>query len=39
MIVAHVINGPLDAVIEFVLPVGLFFALWWWSSRKERRKK
>jgi hypothetical protein len=39
MILAHVINGPMDALIEFALPVGLFVALWWWSSRKERRKK
>ena len=38
MILAHVISGPLDAFIEFALPVGLFLALWWWSSRKERRK-
>ena len=38
MILAHVINGPADAFIEFGLPVGLFLLLWWWSSRKDRRK-
>ncbi len=39
MILAHVIGGPLDAIVELGLPVVLFAALWWWSSRKERNKK
>jgi hypothetical protein len=38
MIVAHLISGPLDALIELGLPLVLFAALWWWSSRKEKRK-
>ncbi len=38
MILAHVIGGPLDAVIELGLPLAIFAALWWWSARKERRK-
>ena len=39
MILAHVISGPADALIEVGLPVIIFAALWWWSARKERRKK
>ena len=38
MIVAHVLGGPADALIELGLPLAIFAALWWWSSRKERRK-
>ena len=38
MILAHVISGPLDALIELGVPVAIFAALWWWSARKERRK-
>ncbi len=39
MIVGHIISGPLDAIIELVLPLVLFAALWWWSARKEKRNK
>ena len=38
MILAHVISGPLDALIELGVPVAIFAFLWWWSARKERRK-
>ena len=38
MILAHVINGPIDALIEMGLPLVLFAGLWWWSTRKEKRK-
>lgn len=38
MIVAHVIGGPLDALVELGLPLAIFAALWWWSSRKEKRR-
>lgn len=39
MIVGHIISGPLDALIELVLPLGIFAGLWWWSARKERTKR
>lgn len=39
MIVGHILSGPLDAFIEFGLPLALFATLWWWSSRKERGRK
>jgi hypothetical protein len=35
---AHLIGGPLDAVIELGLPLLIFAALWWWSARKERER-
>jgi hypothetical protein len=38
MIVAHIISGPLDAIIELGLPLVIFAALWWWSSRKAQNK-
>ena len=28
-----------EFLIEIVLPLSIFVALYWWSSRKERRKK
>jgi hypothetical protein len=39
VILGHIISGPLDAVIEFGLPVAIFAALWWWSTRGERKAK
>ena len=36
---AHLVSGPVDALIELGVPVAIFLALFWWSSRKERRKK
>jgi hypothetical protein len=39
MTFAHVVSGPIDAVIELGLPVVIFLGLYWWSSRKERPKK
>ena len=39
MTFAHIVSGPVDAIVELGLPVGIFLALYWWSSRKERRKK
>jgi hypothetical protein len=38
MIVAHLVGGPIDALIELGLPLALFGVLWWWSSRRERKK-
>jgi hypothetical protein len=35
---AHLIGGPIDAVIELGLPLLIFAALWWWSARKEKKK-
>ena len=34
---AHVINGPLDAFIELVLPLLIVGALYWWSKRAEQK--
>jgi hypothetical protein len=28
-----------EVLIEIVLPLSIFGALYWWSSRKEKRKK
>jgi hypothetical protein len=28
-----------EFLIEFVLPISIFGALYWWSSRKEKNKK
>lgn len=39
MTFAHLVSGPLDALIELGLPLAVFVALYWWSSRKERSKK
>ncbi len=39
MIVGHIVSGPIDAIIELVLPVALFALLWWWSARKEKKRK
>ncbi len=36
---AHLIQGPLDAFIELVLPLLILGGLWWWSSRAEKRNK
>lgn len=36
---AHVVSGPLDALIELGLPVILLVALWAWSARAERKRK
>lgn len=36
MILGHIIAGPIDAIVELVLPLAIFAGLWWWSSRKER---
>lgn len=39
MTFAHVVSGPIDAIVELGLPVAIFVALYWWSNRKERSKK
>lgn len=39
MILAHVIGGPADALVELGLPVLVFAALWWWSARGEHRER
>ena len=35
---AHVLSGPLDAIIELGIPLAIFVALYWWSSRKPKAK-
>jgi hypothetical protein len=37
--VAHLIGGPLDALLEFGIPVVILVALWAWSKRAERQRK
>lgn len=37
MILAHVMNGPLDAIVELGVPVVVFAVLWWWSSRSAKK--
>ncbi len=36
---AHLIQGPLDALLEYGLPVLILVALWWWSKRAEKKNK
>lgn len=36
MIVGHILSGPLDALIEFGLPLAVFAVMWWWSTRKGK---
>lgn len=38
MIFAHMFAGPVDALVELGLPLGVFAVLWWWSSRKEKKR-
>ena len=37
--VAHVMSGPLDALLELGLPLAVFVGLFWWSNRKARGGK
>lgn len=37
--VAHVMSGPLDALIELGLPLAVFVGLFWWSNRKAGGSK
>jgi hypothetical protein len=39
MTFAHIMSGPLDALIELGLPLAVFAGLYWWSSRKGGAKK
>ena len=39
MIVAHVMGGPLDAIVEFALPLAVFVGLYLWSTRTGRRRE
>ena len=39
MTFAHIMSGPLDAIIELGLPLAVFFGLYWWSNRKSGSKK
>lgn len=34
---AHVLNGPLDAFVELLLPVLIVAGLYWWSKRAEKK--
>jgi hypothetical protein len=36
---AHIMSGPVDALVELGLPLAIFIGLYWWSSRKGRSKK
>jgi hypothetical protein len=33
---AHIVQGPLDALLEFGLPLVILGVLWWWARRAER---
>ncbi len=35
---AHIIQGPLDAILEFGVPLVILVALWAWSKRAEKDK-
>ncbi len=37
--VGHIISGPLDALLEFGVPVLILVALWAWSKRAEKDRK
>ena len=39
MTFAHVVSGPLDALLELGLPLAIFAGLYWWSSRKSGSPK
>lgn len=32
---AHLVSGPLDALLELGLPLAIFVALYWWSNRRR----
>lgn len=36
---AHLMSGPLDALIELGLPLAIFVGLYWWANRKSGSKK
>ena len=36
---AHIIQGPLDAFIEFALPLVILGVLWWWAKRAEKKER
>lgn len=36
---AHVMSGPLDALVELGLPLAVFLGLFWWSNRRTGGKK
>lgn len=38
VIIAHVMGGPLDPIIEFALPLAIFVGLYFWSTRTGRRR-
>jgi len=35
---AHIIQGPLDAFLEFGLPLVILIGLWLWARRAEKKK-
>lgn len=39
MTLAHIMSGPLDAVLELGLPLAVFAGLYWWSARKGGPKR
>ena len=39
MTLAHIMSGPLDALLELGLPLAVFAGLYWWSTRKAGSKK
>ena len=39
MTLAHIMSGPLDALLELGLPLAVFAGLYWWSTRKSGTKK
>ncbi len=36
---AHIIQGPLDALLEFGVPLIILGAMWAWSKRAEKDHK
>lgn len=38
-ILANGAVGPLDEIVQFVLPIVLLVALWWWAKRGERGRE
>ena len=39
MTLAHIMSGPLDALVELGLPLAVFAGLYWWSTRKSGSKR
>jgi hypothetical protein len=38
IVVADGAVGPLDEIVQFVLPIAIFAGLWLWSTRSKKAK-